>query len=332
MRHCGDQSDILPYIAWNKVSEKWFSRISLQEHEEILLRGFLLPLPLPAFLSHSFQSSNSCQVYSTVFHSWSQKASFFFSFSPLQTHLYSKMFFPSCPRRLRKCQVFFVYAKDPVKIMAYGSSFFLLILTSFPRWLYGLSPASGPEWGIPCHPKGKLQSLPKLYRGVKKTGWGEAVDFPLHHALLRCSMLRLYLGAVTIVQNQPSLGFQKPYLKLQVCLDKSITGIHSTSRMISVTWEIYHLSDTIFSACSSFFPVGEKTPGESLWWWNGKIWLKYLKKFKLFFTLAPLSGTKSHVKHVCVSDNLLEVQLIPAVSMFPLLIHFLCSDFFKLQK
>lgn len=172
----------------------------------------------------------------------------------LSRHTYTaKCFFPSCPRRLRKCQVFFVYAKDPVKIMAYGSSFFLFILTSFPSWLYGLSPASGPEWGIPCHPKGKLQSLPKLYRGVKKTGWGEAVDFPLHHALLRCSMLRLYLGAVTIMQNQPSLEFQKPYLKFQVCLDKSITGTHSTSRMISVTWEIYPLSDPIFSACSSFF-------------------------------------------------------------------------------
>lgn len=131
--------------------------------------------------------------------------------------------------------------------MAYDSSFFLLILTSFSSWLYCWCPTSGPVWGIPCHPEGKLQSFPKLHRVVRKTGSGEAVGFPLHHALLRCSTLRLYLRAATIMQNQPSWGFQKPYLKFQVCLKKSITSTHLASRMSSVTWEIYRLSDPIFS-------------------------------------------------------------------------------------
>ena len=134
------------YCTEYRLREKIFKHFTkIKEHEKILLRGFFWPPPLPAFCVSFFpmlQHLPSLQYYHSFLISKGFFC-FFFPFFPLQTHLYRKMFFPSCPRRLTKCQFFLVYAKDPVKNIAYDSSFFLLILTSFPNWLYGWCPKSG---------------------------------------------------------------------------------------------------------------------------------------------------------------------------------------------
>ena len=79
------KENILPHIIQNKISEKRYSSISLKDYEKILLLtdwASSRSLPTSLFLSYSFQSSSSCQVYNTVFHSWAQKV-FLLVLSPL---------------------------------------------------------------------------------------------------------------------------------------------------------------------------------------------------------------------------------------------------------
>lgn len=92
------------------------------------------------------------------------------------------------------------------------------------------------------------------------------------------------------MQNQLRSEFQKPHLKWEVGMDKSVSGTSAASRMSFVNGKslLYIRSYFLFSTCFSFFPFSEKTLEKS---YGGEVvkcesHVSNLKK-KTFFSLRP---------------------------------------------
>lgn len=272
------KEDISPHMIQNKISEKRYY-ISLKEYEKILL----LTDWASSHYHHLFvfvlffSKLQQLPVYNIVFHSWAQNV-FLFVLSPLfplNTLKPQSFFFsPSSARKLTKCQLSFLTMhthththpfKTWLKIVG------LFIFISFPlSWVYGWCPIFRLEWKIPSHPE-KSCKASGSYRG--------RLERLLKERLSACLCTTLFWGDPhhrSVEKRKTDLEFQELHLKWHLNLEKSVSSTNAASRMTFVNGKslLYIKSYFLFSGYSSFFPACEKTFGEELQWWNGKIWVK----------------------------------------------------------
>jgi len=190
------REDFLPHIVQHKVLEKKrFSNIALKGHEKILLLSdwaFSRPLPTPLVWSHSFQCSSSCQVYNTVFHSWSQKVFlFFFSFFPSKRTYTANCFFQVVLGDWQNANYFLTMQKHPLKTwLKIAVSFCLSLNLLSSGCIYGWCPIFGSE--IPPPPELNLWSF---------------LEFPTRHSGLRTAKNPTAVALVTVESCVPFLAW-----------------------------------------------------------------------------------------------------------------------------